>query len=155
MNQVATQISATQTPTTPGVGGIGLPHAAPVKLPDAIKVWTGEYTATAALDLGVVPPILGPGDESEFVSQYALLIEVIKTAVTTSGTAAIVAAAIGFASETINLGDAEYLAAGIGDTVWSVSRTAVKAKALTNGTDVGLTLTSPVGFKIRVSVVAV
>lgn len=131
-------------------GSLNAPEGDPVDISFGDTLAVLEYTTDISLNLASVQCVTGATVEMSSVS--ALKIEIIKTAATTSGTVAITCATLGVSSTTVNMGSGVYLTASRGETVWSLAFATVDTKAVGTSPHVGLDFTSPVGFKVRVSV---
>lgn len=110
-----------------------------------------EYTGDTNVDFTA---IAGPlNQDREYATVTGVLIEIYKTAATSTGTVAIASTLLGFSSETVDMSDSAYTSQPVGACVWRLGRAALKTKAVTGSTDIALDFTAPVGFKVRITVV--
>lgn len=130
-----------------------VPHAI-LRIGSTAAGFTAEYTADATVNLHTLTGFHG---ETTFDDIHFVIIEVIKTATTSSGTVVITGAGVlnKLAATTIDAGTADALAALSGASIYTYVIGHSTALDVSSGTNtIDLNFTTPVGFKVRLTVVA-
>lgn len=146
-------VSASYAATAPQEGVLSVDTHALCRVTSSTKAFTAEYTADATVDIDDVTDLFGSGTMS---TVNFLVVELVKTASTSSGTCVITGAGVfdKLAATTINAGAAGALAALSGDSIYTYAMGLSDALDVTSGTNtIDFNFTTPVGFKARLTVV--
>lgn len=147
-------IDATFPATSPVAGALRVTPHALCRVSSANAAFVAEYTADATVDVHALTGLHG---ETTFEDIYFVIVELIKTAATSSGTCVITGAGAmaGFGATTVNAGSDGALAALSGDSIYTAVVASANPIDVTSGTNtIDLNFTNPVGFKARITVIA-
>lgn len=156
MSQLSVAVSHLTAPSAPASGSANLSPTDGVIKIAAPKGYTKTLTASATITLSAALTDNATRESITFTSLESVLIKVVKTAATVSGTFSVVMTGVGHAAaatRTIVLTSlANVAAAQIGDTIEIAHCWASLAPLAVTTNTLAFTLTSPVGFEVQVVV---
>lgn len=144
-------LAAPVTAVAPASGEVDIHTKNAITLPTGNKGAVWEATADASYDFTSLTGKGVYGENVAFTKIHAMVIEVVKTALASSGTIVIDSDTFKLDSYSVDAGSTENAAAASGSTIWAFAIALMEPKSVSTATHLDLNFTTPVGFKVRVT----
>ena len=145
-------LSAPVEATSPATGEAEIHAKNSVTLPTGNKGAAWEATADASYDFTSLTAKGPHGENVAFTKVHGIVVEVVKTALASSGTVVIDSDTFKLDSVTVDAGSTENAAAASGSTIYAFMVGLVTPASVVSATHLDLNFTTPVGFKVRVAI---